>query len=299
MVINTKPSLILDNVHLIPDEMFPLYLIKGKRNFLIDCAILSRSKIIDNAIQELLKPHPLHDVLLTHSHYDHTGALSLLQKKYPFRILCSNRTKEILSNPDAIVFIDEMNQKFKKILNDSSPTHFTRPEQISTVKEGDRIELENGQYLEVLETPGHTRCSLSFFLMPQKVLFCGDAAGIIEKNGGIKPLFLSSYNQYELSLRKLSTLNAIILALPHNRFIKGQEKISAFLSDSLQETHHAREIILELLSDDLPTETIAERIIESEYPESTLMGPREAMLINVNAMVRSIKKEIYDPSRGL
>lgn len=296
MVIHTSPSLILDNIYLIPDEIFPLYLIKGERNFLVDCAILSRIEVIEKALQELLEAQPLHEVLLTHSHYDHTGALSLLQKRFPFRIICSHRTGEILSNPDAIHFIDEMNQKFKRILNDSSNSHFTRPERIRTVEEGDRIELENGQYFEVLNTPGHTRCSLSFFLMPQKVLFCGDAAGIIEKNGGIKPLFLSSYIQYESSLRKLQTLKAEYLALPHNRYIQGQERVSAFLFDSLQETLHAKETILELLSNELPTETIAEKILEVEYPESTLMGPREAMLINVHAMVRSIKKEIFCPS---
>jgi glyoxylase-like metal-dependent hydrolase (beta-lactamase superfamily II) len=81
---------------------------------------------------------------------------------------------------------------------------------------------------QVYETPGHTRCSLAFLLQPENILFPGDAAGVVEKSGKIKPLFLSSYTLYEQSLKKLSTIKANILALPHNTAIKGERKIRDF-----------------------------------------------------------------------
>jgi glyoxylase-like metal-dependent hydrolase (beta-lactamase superfamily II) len=291
MVKRTAISHLQANVYVIHDPMFPLYLIHGERNLLIDCSILAKAPEITSKLDTFLRNEKIDLVLLTHSHYDHTGACSHLQEKYGFEIIASHRTKEILENDKAIAFIDDLNQQFKKILNDQSISNFSKPKNIHGIDENEMIGLSMGQTIEVFETPGHTRCSLSFLLKPDNILFPGDAAGVVEKTGKIKPLFLSSYTQYEKSLKKLMTLKAVILALPHNHVVRGEEKILEFLSKALDETHKLKEEILAWLrkSDDFAM--IAENILEREYDSPTIMGPREALLINVTAMVKSIYYE--------
>ena len=279
------------NVSLLPDPMFPLYVIRGEKNALIDCAILAKAGEIDNKLAALLGDEKIDMVLLTHSHYDHTGACSRLQDKYGFGIIASRRTKEILENDKAVAFIDDLNQKFKDILHDHSLSVFTKPRDIRAVGENDRIPISARQHLEVFETPGHTRCSISFLLRPENILFPGDAAGVREMNGTIKPLFLSSYTQYEASLKKLLALEAEVLALAHNTAIKGRERVREFLDGSLAETRKLKEKILAWLGQTDDFGRIAEKILAEEYALPTIMGPREALVINVTAMVKSVYYE--------
>ena len=185
----------------------------------------------------------------------------------------------------------ERNQKFKEILHDHSQSVFTRPRNIRAVGENDRISLSANQRIEVYETPGHTRCSISFLLRPENILFPGDAAGVMEKNGTIKPLFLSSYTQYEASLKKLQSLEAEVLALAHNIAIKGRERVKEFLAGSLSETLKLKEKILAWLGQTDDFGRIAEKILAEEYALPTIMGPREALVINVTAMVKSVYHE--------
>jgi glyoxylase-like metal-dependent hydrolase (beta-lactamase superfamily II) len=276
------------NVAAMRDAMFPLYVVRGERNVLIDCAILAKAGEIERNLEALLGDAAIAMVLLTHSHYDHTGACSRLQEKYSFEIVASRRTKEILENDKAVAFIDDLNQKFKRILNDRSPSVFTKPRAIRAVGENDRIPLPGGQFFEVFETPGHTRCSISFLLQPEKILFPGDAAGVMETDGKIKPLFLSSYTQYERSLEKLLALDAEVLALAHNTAVKGKVRVREFLSTSLAETRKLKEKIMAWLGHSQDFARIADRLLAEEYASPTIMGPREALVINVTAMVKSV-----------
>jgi len=284
-------SILRANVYVLHDPMFPLYVIRAGQNLLIDCSILAKANAIEEKLQELLGKEKIDLVLLTHSHYDHTGACSHLQKKYGFEIIASKRTKEILENDNAIEFIDNLNQKFKAILNDQSNSTFTKPAQVRGIGENETIKISDSQLIEVFETPGHTRCSLSFLLKPENILFPGDAAGVIEKSGKIKPLFLSSYSLYEQSLKKLITIKAEMLALPHNTAIKGERKVQEFLQSALREAQKLKEEILAALQNTTDFALIAENILNREYTFPTIMGPREALLINITAMVKSIYYE--------
>ncbi len=281
-------SSLAENVYVLHDPMFPLYVIRAGRNLLVDCAILAKAGEIAGKLDALLGEEKIDLALLTHSHYDHTGACSRLQDKYGFEIIASQRTKEILENEKAVAFIDDLNQKFKDMLGDRSASVFSKPRNVRGVGENDVIDLSAGRTIEVVETPGHTRCSISFLLKPENILFPGDAAGVVEKTGKLKPLFLSSYTQYERSLEKLMTLGAGMLALPHNPVIKGEEKVGAFLAAALDEARKLKAEIFARLQHSHDFAMIAASILEREYASPTIMGPREALMINVTAMVKSV-----------
>lgn len=90
--------------------------------------------------------------------------------------------------------------------------------------EEDTIQVGNKQNLAFFFTPGHTRCSVSYYLTQNGILFPGDALGVVEKNGNIRPLFLSDYSAYIKSILLLSQLTVKTLALPHNTAIKGEDQ---------------------------------------------------------------------------
>jgi glyoxylase-like metal-dependent hydrolase (beta-lactamase superfamily II) len=286
-----KIANIASNVFVIHDSMFPIYIIRGPKNIMVDCSILAKGAEIEENLAKILGNDKIDTVLLTHSHYDHTGACAYLQARHHFNIIASQRTKEILQNPKAIEFIDKLNQEFKHLLEQDNSMRVAMPENIGAVHEGEKISVSQNQWLQVYETPGHTRCSMSFLLQPENILFPGDAAGVMEKNSTIKPLFLSSYTQYVASLEKIIALNSEILALPHNQVIKGRKNVQKFLNHSLLETQKLKTKIFQELQMSTDFNAIAEKLFSQEYTLPTIAGPREALLINLTAMVKSIYYE--------
>jgi len=288
-----KVEYITDTVIALNDSMFPLYIIKGKeKNYLIDCGISARAEIFYDKIKEILDEEKIDAVLLTHSHYDHTGACSYLQDIFNFKIYGSVRAVELLNKFKVIEFINKLNQEFNRIENiKHNKFKCSELKKLTYLHDNETIAIDEVRSLTAVETKGHTQCSMSYFLLPDRILFPGDASGVLEKNGEIKPLFLSSYNKYIESINKLITLDAEILALPHNRFISGKDKIKRHLENSITVSDNLKSSILQKLNSGNDIKTIAGNLLPELFAKPTVTGPQEAFKINLQAMVKTIKKE--------
>ncbi|MGE5342968.1 MAG: MBL fold metallo-hydrolase [Candidatus Omnitrophota bacterium] len=286
-----------DQVMIIYDRMFQLYIVKGaQKNFLIDSGSITKARDFSLAIDRVLnetgsKVKGIQTLLLTHTHWDHTGSASFLQQKYGFDVFTSPRGLELLQKDKVIEYINRLNQDHKQLIDDTSDTVVEKLQNLSAVNNGDRIPVDEHSYFEAIEAPGHTKCSMAYYLYPAKVLFSGDTVGIIEQTGIIRPLYLSSYTDYENSFHKLMALDVDILALPHNRPIRGKERVKRHLEQSLQRTHEIRDKIIRLLNQGESISGVAEILYRTEFSRPTLMGPREALMTNLEAMVNSVQKE--------
>ena len=129
-------------------------------------------------------------ILLTHGHYDHTGAAAELAAAFP----------------KAEVYIHE------KDYRDVDPSLFPLHTELSGVRfygEGDRLTLGELE-LQVLHTPGHSEGSVT--LRCGDVLFCGDtlfagSCGRTDFPGGDTAKLLAS-------LRRLGELEGDLQVLP-------------------------------------------------------------------------------------
>jgi len=283
-------SEISDNVFIIRQKMFPLYLITGEKNFLVDTSISAFEEEIVTKLKYLLGNKPLDSILLTHSHYDHTGSVPHIQKVFGSAIFGSERTIELLKKKDVREFIRDMNSKFNRVLGIEQETKFPSLKKIVPVIDGDVIRIDNNRFLDVIKTPGHTKCSISFLLMPERILFSGDAAGVIEKNNRIKPLFLSDYNLYINSIKKMIEIRAEMLCLPHNAYIKGEKRVRSHLEKSLECSVILKEKIQTALRRGMGIGEVSEMILEKEFPLPTVEGPKKAFNINLHSMAKAISR---------
>jgi glyoxylase-like metal-dependent hydrolase (beta-lactamase superfamily II) len=93
-----------------------------------------------------------------------------------------------------------------------------------TLAEGDRVDLGDGLYFEVFESPGHSRCSLMAYAPEQKWLFPSDSMPVPCENGKRFMCTASeSYSAYVTSLRKLENRPIDLCGWEHYGYMTGDE----------------------------------------------------------------------------
>ena len=184
------------------------YIISDEEN---RCAVIdpgaAPQKIL-GAIEE--KNLHVQAILLTHAHFDHTGALKTLHAQYP----------------DVPIYIHRLDSD-----NDHNMSHgnliYTH-----TYEEGDEIAAGNMRFA-VLHTPGHTPGSVC--LLSQNTLFAGDtlfqgACGRTDFEGG-------SMMDMLRSLRRLSELSGDVRVYPGHgdaTTIAAERQFNPYLQEAMR-----------------------------------------------------------------
>lgn len=287
-----------ERIALIKDETHPLYVVKDEKNILIDTGISAKAKKYHEAIDEVLQGKKIDTLLLTHSHFDHLGTCSYFQDIYDFDIACSYEAVELLKNPELIEMINYQNQELKEYFAANSDVNVNCevPKNLGGLKAGDKIEISPESYFEVISTPGHSHCSLSYLLHPGKILFPGDSAGMMEKSGRKRPVFFTGFKDYENTLLKLTELKPQVLAFSHALYIKGEKEAGKYFSESLNEARVLKDKMLYGLMRGQDKMEIAERLAEQEYTPDSVMGRRETFMMHLMTLVTTISREFITTS---
>ncbi|MGQ9618695.1 MAG: MBL fold metallo-hydrolase [Candidatus Aminicenantia bacterium] len=285
-----KIGRITDRIHVIGNVYFPSYLIIGEKIAIIDAGVTVMGPIYKRDIITLTPSKSIDFLFLTHSHFDHCGAIPYLRRNLPpFKVLASQVAKEVFQKEKAIEHIKTLNKEIEDIAPPQKEDMSIDLIEVDIVlKEGDKIDLGEGIEIDVIETPGHTRCGLSFYISLQKAIFFGEAGGVIEKDGIIRPQFLSSFNQYVSSIEKMKKLQIEIIGLAHGGALIGKSA-EEFLEKSLKETFLFKERIIDYLKKYSDKEKVIELIAEEDF--KNISQPKTPYLLNLRASVSAIEKE--------
>lgn len=285
-----------DHSSMVGSMAFPCFWIEGERSALVDAGITSIAPLLE---QEFGEGKRMPDfVLITHSHYDHVGGLGVLRKLAPRVIVVGSlAAAELLSKPRVYDFILDMNRKQEKVLG-LEKTFGEReiplePADIRVdmvVGEGDVIDLGSGITVEVHLTPGHTRCSTSYLLKPDNVLFGGDGLGAYISADEVGSQFTSSYSDYIKSLKLVQGLSADAIALPHQGVLTGEDA-RRHIANAITGAEAFREKILKLIDDGLSEKEVADQLFPQYHTGYAANEPEQSFRINLEAMVRVAVKE--------
>lgn len=183
---------------------------------LVDAALGLNAKQILLSIKVMKKP--LTQIIITHAHSDHIGALDAIKREWPDAVVSVSARDARLLAGDKSLLPGEPGSPIKGGVPKNVKT---QPDRL--LEEGDQVGS-----LKVISTPGHTPGSISLLDARNHSLIAGDAfqtRGGIAVSGTFKALFpfpaFATWNKQEAlkSAKKIRQLNPQLLAVGHGNMI--------------------------------------------------------------------------------
>ncbi len=144
------------------------YLIVGKKICLIDAGVAATAPLLMDYLRGLgRRPEEISLVLLTHAHPDHIGGCAPIRRAAP---------AVVAVHPAERPWVEDVarQQRERPIPNlfelvpEGAPVG-------RELRDGEEVSWEEGKRVRVIETPGHSPGSVTFFYEQEGALFSGDA----------------------------------------------------------------------------------------------------------------------------
>ncbi len=271
----------------------PAFLYCGDNPVLFDPGVSAFGPLYLEKIRSNLgRPESL-ILALTHSHFDHCGAVPyLLRNLSGIKVAASEKAADVILRPNAVKLMRKLNREYEKEMKDElagQDVSFEAFEVFYRLKEGGRLDLGK-EYCLVIETPGHTRDCLSFYFPEKGALFCGEAAGVAEGTFIHTP-FLTSFEDYLSSLEKIEELKLKALCIAHNGILTGDD-ISIFISGAIAAVNEYKDMIEKYLDEhNGDHEKVAARITAEEYDtQEEHMQNRDPFILNLTAKISAVAR---------
>ena len=274
----------------------PAYLLKGGTPVLFDAGMTFMGPIYLQELKQLLGDvQNLSFLLLTHSHFDHSGSAPFLKKNIPgLKVAASHSAAEIFRRPNAVQLIQNLSKGMEEAnrskIGDADVT-FRGLELDRALGDGDELELEDGTRIQAIATPGHTRDAISYYIPRLKALVAGEAVGSFDRNFNVRSVFLSSYDDYLSSLEKLRKLEIDLLMMGHSYVLT--EGAREMITKTIGATKaFGKRIETELSSLRGDQEAVVKKIFQEDYVEKKLIRQEERpFLINLKAQVKAVAEK--------
>jgi len=285
-----KTGKICDGLYSIGYHFIPAFLLMSDPPVLFDAGLtIAGPRYLEDMREYVGNPDRLGYIFLTHSHYDHCGAVPFLKRNIPgVKIVTSAPAAATLQKETAVQLMKSLNNdyenKFRKFIG-TEDVSFDSISVDQTVKDGDEFNLGSDWVIQVMATPGHTRDSVSYYIPKIKALIPGEATGVLNGNYDIQSEFSSSYH----SLERLATLDVEILLLPHVHVLTGEDAKKHFVN-SLNAAQALKERIenrLDAFNGD--RDAAIEAIVKEDYDESqAVLQDKRSFLLNLQAKVKAV-----------
>ncbi len=278
------------------DMSYPAYVIAGsKANVMVDAGLNCCGPLYLRSLDAILGDRQRLDmVFLTHSHYDHLGAVPYLRRTIPaLKIGAHPYIETLLKKQSVLDRMTALGDIQRAAYADSVGDADVRLEPVVLdyrLSDGDSFDL-GGLTFVAYETPGHTRDSMSYYIPEERALFAGEAIGVPQGFDALKPQveFLSSYSDYLSSIERLIDLHPRMIGMAHGTVFTDDDAIR-YLDDTLAETEKYRKLIESYLDrNGGDIERTIDEMVKKEYDEpGNIFQERNAYLLNLRAQVEMI-----------
>lgn len=228
-------------------------------------------------------------ILMSHTHYDHVGALPYILKKWPDVIVIgAEKAKKVFESEGALKTMKRLGEVARDTFSDSKEPVETAGFRIDrAVKEGDLIDLGKGQHFVVLKTKGHTDCSLTYVLEPDNILFASESTGVYHGNRDLHTAILKSYRDtIDSAVNVKPTAQKVIN--PHFGILP-EDVTGEYFDLYVKYAEIERDFILKHFDEGESFDEIMQAFEEAFFTPLRRQGqPRDAFLENAQYTIRHI-----------
>ena len=265
----------------------------GKTSVLYDSGFaFTGARVADN-IRKVLGNRGLDYIFLTHSHYDHALGSVYAKKAYPdAKVVAGEYAAKIFAKPSARAVMRELDRKFaEKSGVGAYEDLIDRLSVDITVADGDVIKAGDMEFTAVA-LPGHTRCSVGFYLAENKLLLGTETLGVYGGGDVVVPSYLIGYGVTMDSIKKANAMDIANILVPHYGLLDSQDT-RRYLRLCGQSAEETAEKIVGILqsggSDQDAFEYFKSRFYHGYIRE---IYPIDAMTLNTSIMIKLIRSEL-------
>ena len=246
-------------------------------------------------IQSALGDRPLDYILLTHSHYDHVLGACHIAKVYPgVKIVAGEYVQKIFAKPTARATMRALDRSAAEKEGMADYEDLTDALRVDiVVKDGDEIACGDMTF-EVVGLPGHTKCSVGFYMKENRLLLGTETLGVYLGDSVYLPSYLVGYQMTLNSFAKAATLDFDSLLIPHYGVVSG-EAARTFLCSSERTARNTAEKICEIFARGGTKEDAFAWFKETIYVEKVRPAdPIEAFNLNTSILIDLIHRELIE-----
>lgn len=265
----------------------------GETAVLYDTGFGFTGYAVADKIRDLLEDRPLDYIFLTHSHYDHVLGAPYICARYPMaKVIAGKHTEEVFAKPTARAHMRDLDRKFAACCGVEEYDDLVDELRVDmTVAEGDIIRAGAMEFT-VVELPGHTKCSIGFYLASEKLLLSSETLGVYDGGEIVFPLYLVGYQMALDSIAKVEAMEIDNLLLPHYGVLD-HDATRFYLANCRKSAVETAEGIVTILQNGGTHEDafayFKETYFRGHVPE---IYPIDAMCLNTNLLVSCIEREL-------
>jgi glyoxylase-like metal-dependent hydrolase (beta-lactamase superfamily II) len=288
MLIQNPPVEVGGGVWMLGTTAYPVYLVRGAHEgIIIEGGISAIGSMLVRQLADLgIGPEFVRTAVVTHAHPDHVMAVPRLRQTFPgIRVVASAPAAAALSSEKALAFFRQIDSLITSALAAEPASPTMAEDRIAVeqvVKEGDSIPVDGSSWT-VLETPGHSDCSISLHNADARVLVISDASGYYMPDAQTWwPNFFSGYAAYLRSLERLAGLDAEVLCLSHNGSLRGADAIRSYFAGAIASTKQYHD-----------------RIVADAKAGQTVRQIAEMLGAEIHAQLQTLPLDFFQKNCGL
>ncbi len=307
MFFQNPPVEVASNLWMLGTNAYPLFLVRAaQEGAIFEGGTGAMGPVLREQLQALgIGPDYVKQVVVTHAHPDHVMAVPLFRQMFPqVSVAASAIAAKTLGAEKAIAFFCQVDEALTgALLRAGAISESHRPEPLAEkqiavdrlLKEGDVVAVGEAAF-GVLETPGHSDCSLSFYEPSRKILILSDATGYyMPGQQAWWPNYFSDYRAYVDSMRRLASLEAEVACLSHNGAIRGADEVRVYFQGAIAATEGYHQRIVAEARAGKPARQIGEELGVEIHAQTPVL-PLEFFQKNCGLLVKqSLRSEESSP----
>ena len=267
----------------------------GQTSILYDSGFgFTGDRLCEN-VKRKLGTRKLDYIFLTHSHYDHALGAVYVKKEYPdAKIVAGEYAARIFEKPSAKSTMRNLDRKFARKCGVYEYEDLIDNLKVDIkVSDGDHVKAGDMDFT-VIDLPGHTKCSVGFYLAENKLLLNSETLGVYFGENSILPICLVGYKMSLDSFEKIRHFDIENMLVPHYGLLD-KEQTKFFLENSENVLRKTAEHVVDIFHNGGTSEDALKFFEENFYTDIIRPTyPIDAFLLNTGIMIELIKKELVD-----